>query len=360
MTASAPAALGAAANDGTSQVRLAHRFDEARLATWLAANVDGYGGPLRVSQFKGGQSNPTYRLDTPGRAYVMRRKPMGDVVPGAHAVDREARVQSALSAVGFPVARIHGLCTDPEVIGSDFYVMDLVEGRIFWDATFPDVPRAERPLYFSAMNETIAALHRLDPAALGLGDYGKPGNYFARQIARWSRQYLADEAAGRDPRMDDLVQALPGLIPVGDETTIVHGDFRCDNMIFHPTEPRVLAVLDWELSTLGHPLADFAYHALMYRMPPQIVAGLAGADLAALNIPSEADYVAAYCQATGRSDIAHWDFYVAFNFFRMAAIFHGIKGRVLRGTASSPHAKERAESFTVLAGLAHDALAACR
>lgn len=358
--ATPPAALGEAANAGTSEVRAALRFDEARLAAWMAGSVEGFAGPLRVSQFKGGQSNPTYRLDTPARSYVLRRKPPGAVLPGAHAVDREARVQTALKAVGFPVARIHGLCTDPGVIGSDFYVMDLVEGRIFWDATFPDVPRSERPLYFAAMNETIAALHRIDPAKVGLGDFGKPGNYFARQIARWSRQYLADELAGRDARMDALVEALPGLIPPGDETTIVHGDFRCDNMIFHPTEPRVLAVLDWELSTLGHPLADFAYHALMYRMPPNIVAGLVGADLSALNIPPEADYVAAYCQATGRAGILHWDFYLAFNLFRMAAIFHGIKGRALRGTASSAHARERAESFTVLAALAHDALEACR
>ena len=353
-------ALGAGANAGTTAVREALRFDEERLARWMAAHVEGYCGPLRVSQFKGGQSNPTYRLDTPGGAYVLRRKPPGEVLSGAHAVDREARVQAALGAAGFPVARIHGLCTDPEVIGSDFYVMQLVDGRIFWDATFPDVPVRERPQYFAAMNAAMAALHSFDPAEIGLGDYGKPGNYFARQIARWSRQYLADEAAGRDPRMDALVETLPGLIPAGDETAVVHGDFRCDNMIFHPTEPRILAVLDWELSTLGHPLADFAYHALMYRMPPNIVAGLVGADLAALNIPREQDYVAAYCRATGRTGIDGWDFYIAFNLFRMAAIFHGIKARVLRGTASSAHARERAESFPVLAGLAHDALEACR
>ncbi len=353
-------APGQAANAGTSEAHAAHRFDETRLALWMAEHVDGFAGPLTVSRFKGGQSNPTYKLATARANYVLRRKPAGEVLPGAHAVDREARVQAALGGVGFPVARVHCHCADEQVIGSEFYVMELVEGRIFWDAAFPDVPRSERPRYFQAMNETLAALHRIDPVACGLGDYGKPGNYFARQIARWSRQYQADEAAGRDGRMDELVASLPGLIPAGEETAIVHGDFRCDNLIFHPTEPRILAVLDWELSTLGHPLADFAYHAIMYRTPPDIVAGLAGADLAALNIPTEADYVAAYCRSGGRAGIPNWDFYIAFNFFRLAAIFHGIKGRVLRGTASSSHARERAESFSTLAGLAHTALEACR
>lgn len=352
-------ALDQTANGGTTDMRPGQAFDEARLARWMADHVEGFEGPLSVARFKGGQSNPTYRLETPGQGFVLRRKPAGEVLPGAHAVDREARVQAALHAAGFPVAQVHGLCTDPTVIGGDFYVMELVEGRIFWDATFPGVPWAERPDYFRAMNATMAALHRVDPVACGLGDYGKPGNYFARQIARWSRQYLADEAAGRTPLMDALVEALPRLIPTGDETAIVHGDFRCDNMIFHPTEPRILAVLDWELSTLGHPLADFAYHAMMYRTPAHIVAGLAEADLAALNIPSEAEYIAAYCADTGREGIPNWDFYVAFNFFRLAAIFHGIKGRVLRGTAASAHARERAESFPVLATLAHRALEAC-
>jgi len=339
-------------NAGTTAVRAAHRFDEARLAEWLAANVPGYAGPLTVEQFKGGQSNPTYKLSTPGHAYVLRRKPPGALLKGAHAVEREARILTALGSVGFPVAHVHALCTDDAVIGTWFYVMDMVEGRIFWDTTFPEVSRDDRPAYFDAMNATLAALHKIDYAAIGLADYGRPGNYFARQIERWSKQYLADTDAGRDDNMDRLIEWLPANIPPGEESAIVHGDFRCDNMIFHPTEPRVLAVLDWELSTLGHPLADFSYSAMMYRMKPQIVAGLAGADLAALNIPTESEYLAAYCRRTGRDGIPGYDFYVAFNFFRIAAIFHGIAGRVLRGTAASAQAAARAKLFPELAALA--------
>ena len=342
----------AAANVGTTPVREAHRFDEAAVARWMEDHVAGFAGPLTVEQFKGGQSNPTYKLVTPGHAYVLRRKPPGQLLKGAHAVEREAKVLSALGSVGFPVAHIHGLCTDDSVIGTWFYVMDMVDGRIFWDATFPDVGRSERPAYFDAMNDTLARLHKVDYEAVGLGDYGRSGNYFERQIARWSKQYLDDVDAGRDPHMDRLIEWLPANIPPGDETSIVHGDFRCDNMIFHPTEPKVLAVLDWELSTLGHPGADFAYHAMMYRMPPHIVAGLAGADLSALNIPSEAEYLAAYCRRTGREAMPAYDFYIAFNFFRMAAIFHGIKGRVIRGTASSAQATERVKVFPELAAIA--------
>ena len=348
------------ANAGTTAVREGYSFDEAALVAWMTANVDGFAGPLSVEQFKGGQSNPTYKLVTPSRNYVLRRKPPGPVLKGAHAVEREAQVLTALGSVSFPVAKVYGLCTDETVIGSWFYVMEMVEGRIFWDATFPDVSREDRPAYFDAMNATIAQLHAIDPEAIGLGNYGKPGNYFARQVGRWSRQYLEDELAGRDPDMDALVEWLPTAIPEGDETSVVHGDFRCDNMIFHPTEPRVIAVLDWELSTLGHPLADFAYHAMMYHMPAHIVAGLEGVDLAAMNIPTEADYIAAYCRRTKREGIPSWDFYVAFNYFRLAAIFHGIKGRYLRGTAASASAKDRAEAFPVLARLAREAMDRCR
>lgn len=349
-----------AANSGTTPVREGYRFDEAALARWMADNVDGFVGPLTVEQFRGGQSNPTYRLVTPGRAYVLRRKPPGELLPGAHAVDREATALSRLGEADFPVAHVHGVCTDDAVIGTWFYVMDMVEGRIFWDASFPGVPRDERPAYFDAMNAAIAQLHSFDPETIGLGGYGKPGNYFARQIARWTRQYQADDLAGRNADMDALVEWLPDNIPPGDETSMVHGDFRCDNMIFHPTEPRILAVLDWELSTLGHPLADFAYHAMMYRMPPDIVAGLKGADLQALGIPSEAEYIATYCRRTGRVAIPAFEFTVAFNLFRLAAIFHGIKGRVLRGTAASAQAAQRAKSFPTLASMARASMESCR
>ena len=353
-------ALSQTANAGTTAVRDAHRFDEAALARWMADHVDGFSGPLTVDQFKGGQSNPTYRLTTPGAAYVLRRKPPGPLLKGAHDVLREARVLTALANTDVPVAPVHGICADDGVIGTPFFVMGLIEGRIVWDATFPDVPREERAAYFDAMNATLAALHGVDYAAVGLGDYGRPGNYFARQIARWSKQYQDDADAGRDADMDALVAWLPDNIPADDETRIVHGDFRCDNMIFHPTEARILAVLDWELSTLGHPLADFAYHAMMYRMPPDIVAGLAGADIAALGIPSEREYIAAYCARTGRTAIPDYDFYVAFNIFRRAAIFPGIKGRVIRGTAASAHARERAAAFPRLARLAREAMESCR
>lgn len=346
---------GADARSDTTPVRDGYRFDEACLSEWMAANGAQFSGQLSVEQFSGGQSNPTFRLSTPNESYVLRRKPPGQLLPGAHAVDREARVLAALGKAGFPVPRVYGLCTDEAVIGSWFYVMELVEGRIFWDARLPEVEGADRPAYFDAMNSAIAKLHNYDPVAIGLDDYGKAGNYFARQIGRWSKQYLADELAGRDPNMDAMVKWLPDNIPEGDETRLLHGDFRCDNMIFHPVEPRIIAVLDWELSTLGHPLADFAYHAMMYHMPPEIIAGLKGADLTALNIPPEQDYVAAYCDRVGRRSIPEYNFYIAFNIFRLAAIFHGIKGRMLRGNAASVEASQRAQSFPDLARLARDA-----
>ena len=349
----------AEANTGLVAEREGFELDRNALAVWMAEHIDSFDGPLEVAQFKGGQSNPTYHLSANDRNYVLRRKPPGKLLKGAHAIEREAQVMAALGTVGYPVPRIYGLCEDSTVIGTPFFVMDMVEGRIFWDATFADVPREDRPLYFDAMNHTLARLHMIEPDTAGLDDFGKQGNYFARQISRWSKQYLADEAAGRNPDMDALVDWLPKSIPPGDESTVVHGDFRCDNMIFDPVEPRVIAVLDWELSTLGHPLGDFAYHAMMYRMPPDIVAGLEGADLEALNIPTEREYIAAYCRAVGRDEIPHWDFYIAFNFFRLAAIFHGIKGRVIRGTAASAQASSRAEAFPRLASLAREAMLGC-
>lgn len=354
--------VGDSANAGTSAVRETHRFDEVALGRWMANHIDGYGGPLRVEQFQGGQSNPTYKLVTPDRDYVLRRKPPGKILKGAHAIEREARVIAALGRVGFPVPRVYAVCTDDTIIGSWFYIMELVEGRIFWDASFPRLSGEHRALCFDEMNRTIAALHTLDPIAIGLGDYGRPGNYFERQIARWSMQYFADEVAGRDRDMDRLIEWLPSVIPAGGTSRIVHGDFRCDNMIFHPTEPRVVAVLDWELSTLGEPLADFANHAMMFRMPPDIVAGLGGIAKVPPGIPSEAEYRAAYARHAGVPFIhdQDYEFCIAFSFFRLAAIFHGIKGRVIRGTAASAHARERAKSLPRLIALAVESMERCR
>lgn len=337
---------------GTQAVRDAMRFDEARLAEWMSSNVEGFKGPLIVEQFKGGQSNPTYKLLTPGQNYVLRRKPPGQLLKSAHAVDREYKVITALYAQGFPVARSFALCTDDDVIGTWFYIMDCVDGRVIWDTTFPDEPKERRRDYFDAMNRTIADLHNFDPEAIGLGDFGKPGNYFARQITRWGGQYKADVEAGHFEAMDRLCEWLPENIPPGDEVSVVHGDYRADNMIFHRTEPNILAVLDWELSTLGHPLADFTYHLMMYRMPPEETAGLTGRNLADLGIPTEAEYVEAYCNRTGREGIANLDFYFAYNMFRLCAIIHGIKGRVIRGTAASAHAKAMSERVEPLGNLA--------
>jgi aminoglycoside phosphotransferase (APT) family kinase protein len=335
-------------------------IDQTALEAFMTANVAGFTGPLTISQFKGGQSNPTYRLETPGALYVLRKKPPGPLFKGAHDVLREARVMGALAETAVPVPPVVASSEDESIIGSAFFIMALVEGRIFWDTTFPDVPHEVRAAYFDAMNATIAALHQVDHHAVGLGDYGRPGNYFKRQIARWSKQYLDDAEAGRDSNMDALAEWLPTAIPPGDETAIVHGDFRCDNLIFHPAEPRVIAVLDWELSTLGHPLADFAYHCLMYRIPSRVASGLGDLDPRSLGLPSEADYVAAYCHRTGRRGIPSFDFYVAFNLFRLAAILHGIMGRVVRGNASSAEARERASQFPQLAALGRQAMAACR
>ncbi|WP_421738048.1 phosphotransferase family protein [Caulobacter sp.] len=337
---------------GAIEVRDNARFDSAALERWMAASIAGFAGPVSVAQFSGGQSNPTFKLTTPERTYVVRRKPPGQLLKGAHAVDREARVMQALEGAGFPVPHVRGVCLDDAVIGSWFYVMDMVEGRIFWDGDFPGVPAAEKAAHLDALNATQAALHSLDPAAVGLADYGRPEGYMARQIARWSRQYLEDEAAGRTADMDFLVEWLPAHAPTADETRVVHGDFRIDNVIFHPERAEVIAVLDWELSTLGHPLVDFAYHLMMYRVPADMPWGLAGRDLAALGLPSEADYVAAYCRRTGRETLPHLDVYVAFNLFRLAAIIHGIKGRMIRGTAASADAGAMVAHLDLLAATA--------
>jgi aminoglycoside phosphotransferase (APT) family kinase protein len=326
----------------TRDVAPALAFDVAALGNYLRGHLPEAKGPWQVAQFKGGQSNPTYLLNAAdGRRFVLRRKPPGKLLPSAHAVDREFRVMQALGQADFPVPRMRLLCLDESVIGTPFYVMDFVEGRILWDPLLPGMQPVERAAIFDAMNRTIAALHSIDYAAIGLGDYGKPGQYIARQVARWTQQYRASETE-RIVAMDQLIDWLPQHVPLGDETSVVHGDYRLDNVVFHSTEPRILAVLDWELSTLGHPLADFAYHCMAWRLEPGQFRGLVGGDLKALGIPSEADYVARYCERTGRAPVAaaDWEFYAAFNLFRLAAILQGVLARALQGNASSAQALE--------------------
>ncbi len=338
---------------GTTAVREQHRFDERALERYLAEHVPGFKGPLEVAQFKGGQSNPTYRLSAASGRYVLRRKPPGKLLPSAHAVDREYTVMTALGSVGFPVPKTHVLCTDESVIGTAFFVMDCVEGRIFWEQSLPGLSRDERGPIYDEMNRVIAALHSIDYAAIGLAGYGRPGNYFERQIRRWTDQYRASETERIDA-MDNLLAWLPANVPPGDpvaDSAIVHGDYRLDNMIFHPTEPRVLAVLDWELSTLGHPLADFSYHCMSWHIAPGGFRGIAGLDLDALGIPSEARYIEAYCRRTGRAGVPHWDFYLAFGFFRIAAILQGIAKRALDGTAASAQAVETGKRAKPMAEL---------
>jgi aminoglycoside phosphotransferase (APT) family kinase protein len=326
---------------GTRPVAEAHRFDVPALERYLREHIEGFEEPLVVEQFKGGQSNPTYRLSAGGKHYVMRRKPPGTLLPSAHAVDREYRVISALASTDVPVARTYVLCADESVIGTMFYVMDYVEGRVLWDPQLPGMTPVERSALFDEMNRVIAALHRVDYRAIGLESYGKPGNYFARQIDRWSRQYRASET-GKIEAMDRLIEWLPQNVPAGDETSIVHGDYRLDNMIFHATEPRVLAVLDWELSTLGHPMADFSYHMMAWRLSATEFRGLRGCDLAALGIPSEDAYRDRYLERTGLAAPSEqeWTFCMAYNMFRAAAIFQGVMARSLGGNAASAQAVE--------------------
>ncbi|MFO1427757.1 MAG: phosphotransferase [Steroidobacteraceae bacterium] len=337
------------------QFRPGLEFDVGALETFLARQLPEFRGPLRVQQFAGGQSNPTYLLETARANYVLRRKPPGVLLPSAHAIEREFRVMQALAqGSDVPVARALLLCEDPAVIGTAFYVMQHVAGRIFWDPSLPDVPASGRAALFRGMNDAIAALHRVDPRAVGLGEFGRTEGYLTRQVARWSKQYAGDLAdAGRVPAMERVMEWLPQHLPAREAPpSVVHGDFRIDNLIFHPSEPRVLAILDWELSTLGDAYADFAYHLLMYRMSISAIPGLAGRDLEALALPSERQYVEWYCASRGITSIPDLDFYVVFCLFRLAGIFHGIRGRVQRGTAVSAQARKYAAEVEAIAELA--------
>jgi aminoglycoside phosphotransferase (APT) family kinase protein len=323
-------------------------LDIARLDAWMTANVAGYRGPVTVEIMAGGQSNPTYRLGAGSGDYVLRRKPLGKLLQSAHQVDREYRVLKALDGTGVPVPRVFALCEDDSVLGSAFYVMEFIPGRVFFDSRLPGLTTSERAAVFASMAETIARLHDVDPIAVGLDGFGRPAGYLERQVARWSRQYRLSETVPI-PAMDRLIDWLPAHLPPSTECRIVHGDLRLDNMMIHPTEPRVVAVLDWELSTLGDPLSDFANNAMAWRIEPELFRGLAGADLATLGIPTEAAYAASYMARSGRSAAGAWDFYIVFNLFRLAAIFQGIAKRVLDGTASDPNAAVTGAKATAMA-----------
>ena len=332
---------------GTKPVAAQHAFDLGKLQAHLEQHLASFEGPLTVEQFKGGQSNPTFKLVTPGTTYVMRSKPgpVARLLPSAHAIEREFTVMKALRGSGVPVPQMHLLCEDESVIGRAFYVMEFVQGRVLWDQTLPGMSPAERGAIYDEMNRVIAALHTVDVNAAGLAGYGKPGNYFERQIGRWSKQYLASITEPIEA-MDRLMEWLPAHMPASardeSQVSVVHGDFRLDNLVFHPTEPKVLAMLDWELSTLGHPLADFSYHCMSWHIAPGQFRGIGGCDLAALGIPDERAYVRRYCERTGRADpdavMADWNFYLAYNLFRMAGILQGIAKRAVEGTASSAQA----------------------
>jgi aminoglycoside phosphotransferase (APT) family kinase protein len=335
--------------------------DAKALAAWLAGHLPGFEGPLAIERFSGGQSNPTYKLLTPGAAYVMRCKPApaAKLLPSAHAIERECRVMKALAGTAVPVPRVHLLCEDESVIGRAFYVMDLVDGRVLWDQSLPGMTNAQRAAIYDEMNRTVAALHAVDFRAAGLADYGKPGGYFARQIGRWSKQYLASVTEDI-PEMERLIQWLPANMPASalddGQVSIVHGDYRLDNFIWDHQAPRIKAVLDWELSTLGHPLADFSYHCMSWHIRPDVFRGIGGLDIAALGIPSEREYLRRYCERTGRASadelLADWDFYLAYNLFRLAAITQGIAKRVVDGTAASAQAKATGAATRKLAELA--------
>ena len=346
---------------GTRAVSDAHSFDVGTLQTWLSQHLTGFAGPLQVEMFKGGQSNPTYKLITPSKSYVMRAKPgpVAKLLPSAHAVEREFKVMGGLYGTHVPVAQMHVLCEDESIIGRAFYIMEFVQGRVFWEQTLPDMNRDERAAIYDEMNRVIAALHTVPFAKLGLADYGKPGNYFERQIGRWSKQYVAS-VTHPIPEMDQLMAWLPAHMPASalDESkvSIVHGDYRLDNLMFHPSQPQVMAVLDWELSTIGHPLADFSYHCMAWHIPPGTFRGIGGVDIASLGIPSESEYIHRYCDRTGLArpqDLkADWNFYLAYNMFRIAAILQGIAKRVEAGTASSAQAKASGAGARPMAELA--------
>lgn len=342
---------------GTMPVSQRQQFDVAALANYLQQHLPELNGndvaALQVEQFKGGQSNPTFKLKAGEQQFVMRAKPgpAAKLLPSAHAIEREFRVMQALNTAGFPTPRQHLLCTDESVIGRAFYVMEFVPGRVLWDQSLPGMTPAERSAIYDEMNRVIAQLHNISHTELGLADYGKPGNYFARQIERWSKQYRASETQTIEA-MDQLIDWLPQHIPPGDDTCIVHGDYRMDNMIFHPSEPRVIGLLDWELSTLGHPLADFSYHCMSWHVSPGQFRGIAGLDLADLGIPSEQDYIARYCERTGKTVRSEdFRFYLAYNLFRMAGILQGIMKRYVDGTASSAQAKQSGEAARPMAEL---------
>ena len=327
-------------------------LDLGKLRDYLEQQIAGFSGELRAEKFPGGQSNPTFRLSAGGRDYVLRRKPPGELLPSAHAVDREYRVISALRDTDIPVAETFCLCEDDNVIGSMFYVMEYLEGRVFWDPTLPEAAdNEERSAIYDEMNRVLAALHTVNVAAVGLDDYGKPGNYFERQTGRWTKQYRASET-NPEAAMETLIEWLPANLPEDDGAiSLVHGDFRLDNLMFHPTEPRIIGVLDWELSTLGHPLADLSYQCMGWMLPQAEsgILGLEGVNRAAIGLPSDEAYIADYCKRTGREAIENWNFYLVFCFFRLAAILQGIKKRARIGTASSAEADSRGAMVGALA-----------
>ena len=346
---------------GTRAVSEQHAFDTDALTSWMKQHVEGFEGPVQVEMFKGGQSNPTYKLLRPRKSYVMRSKPgpVAKLLPSAHAIEREYRVMKGLAGTDVPVPHMYALCEDESIIGRAFYIMEFMEGRVLWDQSLPGMTPEQRAEIYDEMNRVIAALHKVKFAERGLADYGKSGNYFERQIGRWSKQHVAS-ITQPIPEMDKLMEWLPAHMPASarDESrvSIVHGDYRLDNLMFHPTEPRVIAVLDWELSTLGHPLADFSYHCMSWHIPASLGRGIAGLDIAALGIPSEQDYIQRYCQRTGIEDVAalqrDWNFYLAYNMFRIAAILQGIAKRVEAGTASSAQAKASGDTARPMAELA--------